>query len=76
MPYQVRIDQTDCHRAAGQDGLAGMIAGLRMMKAWADEHAPGWRYVNGRQTFQFATLEQLDRFTETFVAPEDHTGVL
>lgn len=73
MPYQVRIDQTDCHRASGQDGLAGMIAGLRMMKAWADEHAPGWRYVNGRQTFQFDTLGQLDAFTGAFLTQPETT---
>ena len=44
----------------------GMISGLRTMKAWAEENAPGWRYVAGRQVFQFPTLDDSDRFKAAF----------
>lgn len=66
MPHQVNINLDDCNRVSGEPGLMGMISGLRTMKAWAEENAPGWRYVAGRQVFQFPTLDDSDRFKAAF----------
>ncbi|USN16013.1 hypothetical protein PAPPERLAPAPP_02720 [Brevundimonas phage vB_BpoS-Papperlapapp] len=71
MPYQIRITTADCETLSGQTGLKGMISGLRAMKAWAEEHTPGWTYIAGLQRFQFQTADDLDRFEATFKsAPE------
>ena len=71
MPYQVRVDAEHCFRISGEQGLKGMMGGLRIMKAWADENTTGWRYIGGLKRFQFETQDDADRFAERFTAPAE-----
>ena len=71
MPYQINVTPADCEAASGEPGLKGTIQGLRLMQAWAETHAPGWRYIAGLRRFQFQSLADVDRFAAQFVSETD-----
>lgn len=66
--HQIDITAADCEAASGITGLQGLIAGLRLMQSWAEEHAPGWRYQAARRRFQFLSAADLERFSNAFLS--------
>ena len=75
----VTIDMYVMERVSGKFGIEAMMSGLRTMKAWCEEHTPGYRYTKGTTRFMFAEQAHADafraRFAEALTPPETSQAV-
>lgn len=62
----VTIDMYVMERVSGKFGIDAMMTGLRTMKSWCEDNAPGYRYVKGTARFMFAEKDHADAFRTQF----------